>query len=43
MEAYSAAGGVVPRVLQCGHAFCEACLDRMLRCAGRNRASPCRL
>ena len=44
MEAYSAAGGVVPRMLvACGHAFCEACLDRMLRCAGHNRASPCRL
>ena len=43
MEAYSAAGGVVPRMLECGHDFCEACLDRMLRCAGRNRASPWRL
>jgi hypothetical protein len=43
MEPYSAAGVVVPRMLQCGHAFCEACLDRMLRCAGHNRASPCRL
>ena len=41
MEPYSAAGGVVPRMLvACGHAFCEACLDRMLRCAGHNRASP---
>ena len=31
MEPYSAAGGVVPRMLvACGHAFCEACLDRML-------------
>ena len=31
MEPYSAAGGVVPRMLvTCGHAFCEACLDRML-------------
>ena len=39
MEPYSAAGGVVPRMLvACGHAFCEACLDRMLRCAGHNRA-----
>ena len=43
MEAYSAAGGVVPRMLECGHDFCEACLDRMLRCAGCNRASPWRL
>jgi hypothetical protein len=41
MEPYSAAAGVVPRMLvQCGHDFCEACLDRMLRCAGHNRASP---
>jgi hypothetical protein len=40
MEPYSAAGGVVPRMLvTCGHAFCEACLARMLRCAGTNRAS----
>jgi hypothetical protein len=30
MEAYSAAGGIVPRMMQCGHAFCEVCLDRML-------------
>ena len=43
MEPYSAAGGVVPRMLECGHDFCEACLDRMLRCAGRNRASMWRL
>jgi ankyrin repeat protein len=43
MEPYSAAGGVVPRVLRCGHAFCEACLAQMLRCAGINRASPQRL
>jgi hypothetical protein len=36
MEAYSAAAGVVPRVLiSCGHIFCEACLDRMLRCVRR--------
>jgi len=40
MEPYSATGGVVPRVLGCGHAFCESCLDQMLRCAGPNRASP---
>jgi hypothetical protein len=23
----------VPRILVCGHAFCEGCLSRMLRCA----------
>jgi hypothetical protein len=40
MEADSAAGGVVLRMLPCGHAFCEACLARMLRCAGTNGASP---
>jgi hypothetical protein len=41
MEPYSAAAGVVPRMLvACGHSFCEACLDRMLRCAGTNHASP---
>ena len=35
MEPYSTAGGVVPRILvACGHDFCEACLDAMLRCAG---------
>jgi ABC-type phosphate transport system substrate-binding protein len=33
MEADSAAGGVVA-------AFCEACLARLLRCAGTNGASP---
>jgi hypothetical protein len=32
LDPYSAAGGVVPRVLvSCGHDFCEACLDSMLR------------
>ena len=32
MEPYSAAGGVVPRMLvACGHDFCEGCLDAMLR------------
>jgi hypothetical protein len=30
MEPYSAAAAVVPRVLRCGHEFCEACLDKML-------------
>ena len=40
MEPYSATGGVVPRMLvTCGHAFCEACMARMLRCVGTNRAS----
>jgi hypothetical protein len=43
MEAYSAAGGFVPRVLPCGHDFCEACLDRILRCASPNRTSSRRL
>jgi hypothetical protein len=37
------AAGVVPRMLSCGHAFCEACLAQMLRCAGITRASPQRL
>ena len=30
LEPYSAVGGVVPRMLRCGHDFCEACLDLML-------------
>jgi hypothetical protein len=30
LEPYSAVGGIVPRVLRCGHDFCEACLDLML-------------
>jgi hypothetical protein len=43
MEPYSAAAGVVPRMRPSGHAFCEACLAQMLRCAGTTRASPQRL
>jgi hypothetical protein len=38
MEPYSAAGGVVPRMLPCGHAFCEAGMVQMLRCAPAVRA-----
>ena len=30
LDTYSAAGGVVPRMLRCGHDFCEGCLDQML-------------
>ena len=30
LEPYSAAGSIVPRMLRCGHDFCEGCLDRML-------------
>jgi hypothetical protein len=30
LDPYSAVGGIVPRVLHCGHDFCEGCLDMML-------------
>jgi hypothetical protein len=40
LEPYSATAGVVPRMLvTCGHDFCEACLDKMLRCVDSPVAS----
>ena len=30
LEPYSVAGSIVPRMLRCGHDFCEGCINRML-------------
>jgi hypothetical protein len=35
-EPYGAA--IVPRMLRCGHTFCEPCLSKMLRCTGSSTA-----